>query len=252
MKILIAEDEKLNAEHLVKLLNRIDPSLQVLAIVDSVRLAVKFLRENPSPDLLLFDIHLADGNSFDVFNEINKPIPVIFTTAFDEYAIRAFKVNSIDYLLKPVSYEDLKAAIEKAKRLTGSLVSPALLESISSALMGKPTEYKSRFLVKLGESISSVAVEEINFFIAEEGIVMLVKNDGRRFPVDYTLDQLEKQVDNRKFFRINRKVLLSISAISKATPYFNSRYKVHVQHLSDDESIISRERVSEFKSWLGE
>ncbi|MBL0103802.1 MAG: response regulator transcription factor [Bacteroidetes bacterium] len=250
MKVLISEDEKLNADHLVSLLNRIDPTIEVLGIFDSVKRTVEYLSKNPEPDLLLLDIHLADGLSFDIFNQISSDIPVIFTTAFDEYAIKAFKVNSIDYLLKPIGKDELSDALEKARRLKKEPLTPNLIEALGSALQNANRQFKSRFMVKMGESISSVRVEEILYFIAEDGIVLLVKNDGKRFPLDYTLDQIERMIDPTEFFRISRKVLVAFSSIKKVSPYFNSRFRVSVDHLSDDDGIVSRERASDFKFWL--
>ena len=249
MKVLIIEDEILSAEHLTNMLKKIDASIEVVKIVDSIKTAVEFLQSEPLLDLMFVDIHLADGVSFEIFSKIAIDTPIVFTTAYSEYAIKAFKVNSIDYLLKPIGIEELRTAITKFKKSQGNYTAKKELAKTAVDFFHKQS--KSRFMVKIGDNISSIKTEDIAHFIAEDGIVLLVtKSTGKRFPVDYTSDQLESMVDTDHFYRINRKVLISIDAIQKMSPYFNSRYKISSEHLKDDDGIVSRERVQDFKNWL--
>lgn len=248
MKVIIIEDEKLSAEYLGNLLKRIDASIEVVATFDSVKKSIEALKKEPEVDVLFLDIHLADGLSFDIFSKIAIDTPVIFTTAYDEYAIKAFKLNSVDYLLKPIGKDDLRQAIEKFKKL--NVKKHTVLESITNVYHQLNKQYKTRFMVKLGESIVSVKTDDVIHFVAEDGITILVTKDKKRYAVDYTLDQLEGLISPTDFFRINRKVIISINAVQKVNTYFNSRYKLNSELLSDEASIVSRERVNDFKAWL--
>ncbi len=251
MKVLIIEDEPLSAEHLENLITKCDPSIRIIGKTDSVKKALTILKDETEIDLLFLDIHLSDGLSFEIFEEIDLDIPIIFTTAYNEYAVKAFKLNSIDYLLKPIDKLELKQALTKFDKMTKASSPVKLnkdLEAVINAL-NKPT--KSRFMVKMGETLNSVKIEDIAFFNVEDGTLMLNTKAGKRYTLDYTLDDLELLIDMKHFFRINRKVLLNIDAIKKVSSYFNSRYKLTVEGLIDDMSIVSRERVNEFKEWLG-
>lgn len=257
MRVLIIEDEKLSAEHLANMLQRVDPSIEIMGMLDTVKKGVEALKKDELPELLFLDIHLADGISFEIFKEVKIDIPVIFTTAYNDYAIKAFELNSVDYLLKPISKADLEAALEKYRRwhekdtANGSNeANSGLLERLLPILESKKQAYKTRFLVKLGEQIASVKTEEVAHFIAEDGIVLLVNLQGKRFPLDYTIDQLEQLLDPQLFFRINRKILIHQDAIEKITTFFNSRLKIHAANLSEEAAVVSRERVGEFKAWL--
>ncbi|MBL7901189.1 MAG: response regulator transcription factor [Bacteroidia bacterium] len=247
MNVLIIEDEKLSAEHLVRLLERVDKSIQVLAQYDSVKKSVQEIKKGVTCDLLFVDIHLGDGISFEIFKQVKLDVPIIFTTAFDEYAIQAFKLNSIDYLLKPIALEDLKSALEKFKRLKPV---KSNTEAIFSAYHHYSKPFKNRFMVKMGETISSVKAEAVAHFVSEEGLVLLVTEEGRRYPIDFTLDQLESLLSPELFFRINRKTILNINAIQKVSTYFNNRLKIQANALDEEAAVVSRERVGEFKSWL--
>lgn len=249
MKVIIIEDEQLSAEHLANLLKKADSNIEVTAVFDSVRRTVEAINKGAAPDLLFVDIHLADGLSFEIFDKVEVDAPVIFTTAYDEYAIKAFKYNSIDYLLKPVGLAELKTAIEKYKRINEASTKVSVKE-IKNVYEALSKNYKQRFMVKMGESIVSVRAEEINHFMAEDGIVLLCASNGKRYAVDYTLDQVEEYCDPKFFFRINRKVVVNITSIQKISTYFNGRLKIVSHSLSEDESIVSRERVNEFKQWL--
>jgi DNA-binding LytR/AlgR family response regulator len=249
MKIIIIEDENLSAEHLTNLLQKVDFSISVVKYFDTIASSVNAFKGGLNADLIFMDIHLADGNSFEIFNQVKLEIPVIFTTAFDNYAIQAFKQNSIDYLLKPITLIDLQFAIdkfEKQKKIENS----DLISSIAMAYQQINKNYKTRFLVKLGQTIDSIPTEEIHHFETKDSLSFLVTNKGNHFPIDYTLDQLETQLQPQNFFRINRKIILHIQSIEKVSSYFNSRLSITSKFLVNDARIVSRERVNDFKKWL--
>lgn len=256
MKVLIIEDEPFAQKELERLLGECNQKIEIMECIDSVEDSVDWLKYH-NPDLIFMDIQLSDGLSFEIFDKINIDIPVIFTTAYDEYAIRAFKVNSIDYLLKPVEIDDLNQALKKfenykqkseAKPTEEGFLNREQLEQLLN--LYKPTNYKSRFIAKLGDNIKHIAVEEIPYFYFEEKVVFLVTKQNDRYIVDYTLDQLERLLDPKKFFRINRKYIASIDSIDKVSKYFNSRLKIRLKPHIDDEILISRAKVKDFISWL--
>jgi two-component system response regulator LytT len=247
MKILIFEDEKLNAERRVELIKRYDLSAEVLAILESVDQGVEWLTKNTSPDLIFMDIRLSDGLSFELFERINIEIPVIFTTAYDEYAIRAFKVNSVDYLVKPVDFDELKSAIDKFKKLR-PLLSPEFIETI---LKQSSLKYKTRFLLKIGDQLRHLECKDIAYFIFEDGMVMAVTKTRSSLPMDFSLDHLEQLLNPDNFFRLNRKFIANIDSISKIHSYFNGRLKIDLLPSVDEDIIISRERTGRFKEWMG-
>ncbi len=250
MKTIIIEDEKLSAEHLCNLLRKIDENIQVIATYDSVKQSINAFKYGITADLLFMDIHLADGLSFDIFHKISLDTPIIFTTAYDEYAIRAFKLNSVDYLLKPIGQTELRNALEKFKKYNRNDYT-LVLDNIVQAYQTMNKQYKSRFMIKTGDNIVSVKTENIAHFIFENGIVILVTDKNHLYPVDFTLEQLENILDPAEFFRINRKVIIHINSIQKSGTYFNSRLKITSAYLQDDNAIVSRERVNDFKEWLG-
>jgi DNA-binding LytR/AlgR family response regulator len=249
MKVVIIEDEKLSAEHLSVLLQKIDTSITVIKYFDTITASVTAFKEGLNADLIFMDIHLADGNSFEIFNQIELEIPVIFTTAFDNYAIQAFKQNSIDYLLKPIAFQDLHFSIDKFKKQQQS-GNKDLISSIASAYLQINKEYKTRFLVKLGQTIDSIKTEEIHHFETKDSLSFLVTNKGNHYLIDYSLDQLETILNPKDFFRINRKIILHIQSIEKVSTYFNSRLSITSKFLDNDSRIVSRDRVNDFKKWL--
>ncbi len=250
MNAIIIEDERLSAEHLCNLLKKIDPGITVLSTFDSVRQSVLAFKNGIRADLLFVDIHLADGLSFEIFKEVSFDTPIIFTTAYDEYAIQAFKLNSVDYLLKPVGIDELRNALEKFRKYKQADYS-LMLGNIVNAYQAMNRQYKSRFMVKIGENIVSVRTEDIAHFIFEDGIVLMATKTKHQYPVDFALDQLESMLKPEDFFRINRKVIIHIDTVQKTGTYFNSRLKISSPFLQDDNSIVSRERVNDFKEWLG-
>jgi len=248
MNCLIVEDEKVAAERLVGLIKNYDPSIDVTEIVQSVRLAVQWLNTHQAPDLIFMDIQLADGLSFEIFEQTIVKTPVIFTTAYDEYALKAFKVNSIDYLLKPIDPDELKNAIEKFKESNSPKEIPAqVFDSIMHSLTKK---YKNKFVMNVGEHIKVFTTEDIQCFYSIEKCTFLQNKSGRDYGINYSLDQLEDLLDPAQFFRINRKFIVSLSAISDIISYSNSRLKVKLHSNESNDLIVSREKVQDFRKWL--
>lgn len=249
LKILIIEDEEPATNRLMKMIKEVEPQTELLAAVESVSTAIKWFKENPMPDLLFSDIQLGDGTSFDIFREVTVTCPIIFTTAFDQYAIEAFKVNSIDYLLKPLKKEDLSAALAKFKnnRQPGNVFDISkLLESYNS----KPAAFKTRFIVRYGDHIKTIQTNEIAYFYTEDKVTFLTTFEGRRFAIDFNLDSLESQLEPKSFFRINRQFLISINSISEMFAYTKSRVLIKLKPAAKQETIVSTERSSDFKTWL--
>jgi DNA-binding LytR/AlgR family response regulator len=248
MNCLIVEDEKVAAERLVGLIKKYDPSIDVTEIVQSVKNAVQWLNAHQAPDLIFMDIQLADGLSFEIFEQTIVKTPVIFTTAYDEYALKAFKVNSIDYLLKPIDQDELNNAIDKFKENNTPKEIPAqVFDSIMHSLTKK---YKDKFVMNVGEHIKVFTADDIQCFYSMEKYTFLQNKSGRDYAINYSLDQLEDLLDPAQFFRINRKFIVSISAISDIISYSNSRLKVKLNSNESDDLIVSREKVQEFKKWL--
>jgi DNA-binding LytR/AlgR family response regulator len=249
MKVIIVEDENLSAEHLASLLQKIDENIVVVQYLDTVKATINAFKTGLQADLLFLDIHLADGNSFEIFNNIQIDIPIIFTTAFDKYAIQAFKQNSIDYLLKPISLNDLKFALDKFHKQQQT-TNKTLIENITNAYQQLNKQYKNRFMVKHGQSIETIQTDEIHHFQTQESLSFLFTVKGNRFAIDYTLEQLENMLQPKEFFRINRKIIINIHSVEKVQTYFNGRLIIITNYLDDDARIVSRERVNDFKKWL--
>jgi len=251
-KVLIIEDEKPAADWLKQLVQKFDPRISVLAIIDSVSGAVEWLQQNPVPDLVFMDIQLADGLSFEIFERTKVPCPVIFTTAYEEYAIKAFKVNSVDYLLKPISYNELEAAFQKfGNKVQGLQTNPEVtIELLNKVKEMLRKQYKTRFVIKVGEHLKSITVEEILFFYSLEKATYLCTADFKTYIVDYSLDRISEMVDEHRFFRINRKYILSNQSISDIIFYSNSRLKIKLKKPGEESIIVSRDKVPAFKDWL--
>ncbi|MEX1241494.1 MAG: LytTR family DNA-binding domain-containing protein [Cyclobacteriaceae bacterium] len=253
MNVIIVEDEIPAAEKLERYLQKYDPSIRVLAILHSVKDTVEWLRENRANlDLIFIDIQLRDGLSFQVFQQVTVDTPVIFTTAYNEFALDAFKVNSIDYLLKPITFTDLTSSLKKfsvlKEQLKGKGDDLTRMQETFSSL--KTRTYKTRFMVKVGEHIKSIPIEQVSFFYADGREVYLVAMQGRKFIIDYTLESLEHILDPALFFRLNRTFIVNINAIRDVLVYSNSRLKIIPIQDFDREMIVSREKVNEFKEWF--
>jgi DNA-binding LytR/AlgR family response regulator len=248
-KILIIEDERLAAEKLERMIMKLKPEWTVLGSIETVEYAVKWLNTNPSPDLILLDIQLADGISFEIFDQAEVTSPIIFTTAYDEYAIRAFKVNSIDYLLKPIDPDALNAALLKFERINTKHAPDRM--KLETARQQICRGYKSRFLVKVGSNMLSVLTRDVELFFIDERLVFIRTFQGKTYDVDYSLDQLQQLVDPDQFFRINRNYLVNIDAVTKLVSYSSSRFKLelHPEFRADD-LIVAREKASDFKKWM--
>ena len=231
------------------MVEEIDPDANVIEILDSIQSAVEWFSTHTDPDLAFFDIHLADGLSFDIFNEVQVNCPVIFTTAFDQYAIRAFKVNSIDYLLKPVKKEELASAIKKFMALQAPPPVPDLGKL--AELMGPSrSEHLKRLVIRLGQQLKVLDIQDTAYFYIEEKIVFAVTFKGDRLPLDMSLDELEKQLDPERFFRINRAFIISLESIDALITYSKARIKVKLNPPCDLESISSTDRSPLFREWL--
>ncbi len=247
MKVIVVEDERLAAERLTTLLQEYDPSLQVIAYLESVEETVAYLKSHAHPDLLLLDIHLSDGRSFDIFNQVQYTRPVVFTTAYDQYALEAFKMFSVDYILKPVAGDALAAALNKYRHMAASFSLPDYSRLVPHL---QQQHSKKKFLGKVGQRLFFIDTADIAFFQADNKIVHLVDKEGNRYVVDYTMEQLEDVLHPQHFFRLNRSFIVHIDAIQQVKPYNNSRLKLSVKgNLQQDEMIISRERVANFRAW---
>ena len=260
MNILIVEDEDIAVKKIQKTLLSVDDNARVVGVTDSIKGTVEWLQQHPAPDLILMDIELADGQSFEIFKLTDIKSPVIFTTSYDEYALKAFKVNSIDYLLKPVQKEELRAALDKFKEVKksyvakdGEVVEEARLDSLLKELRSRlePKEYRQRFLVKQGQKLVSIEMNEIAYFFSDGRLNFFKTADNRKFVVDYTMDELEDMVDPKRYFRISRSFYVSVACIDKIEEYFGNRLILMLKPAVDKEALVSREKVTDFKKWMG-
>ncbi|GHN03269.1 DNA-binding response regulator [Cytophagales bacterium WSM2-2] len=250
MNILIVEDEPQAAQRLEKLVKQIIPEATILGQIDSVKKSVSWLKSNPAPDLILMDIQLADGISFQIFEQCEVKSAVIFTTAYDEYALKAFKVNSIDYILKPVDDQELRTAVQKYQRLTNPAANSKMMESIGLAVQMLTKRYKERFVIKVGEHLKSVETDEILFFFSLEKATFVQTKDGKKNILDFTMDQLEDLLDPARFFRINRKYIVHVKSIQDMINHTNARLRLVLKTSDDIDVVVARERVQQFKDWL--
>ena len=247
MKILIIEDEQAAVRRLQKLLSEIDPANEVIAALSTIEAAVQWFKENHTPDLVLMDIHLADGSSFEIFEQVNIHAPIIFATAYDEYALKAFKVNAIDYLLKPIKQNDLEQAIQRVRKTKQSDSSDALMQKLAEA--GFLKKHK-RVLVRMGQSIKLVDLDQVSYFYSKDKISFAVMPGNKRYPLDQSLDQLEHDLDPSHYFRINRQFIVKMESIEEMVAYSKSRVKLKLNPHTEEDAIVSKERSPEFKKWL--
>ena len=266
MTILIVEDEDATARKLRRLVQEVEPDATIAGITVSVDESVEWLQTHPKPDLILMDIELADGQSFEIFNRVSVTSPVIFVTAYDEYAIKAFKVNSIDYLLKPVKEDDLRRALTKLRTMKEAfLEQPDGLKTSLATLLRKlaassSTEepfaaepaYRDRFLVKQGQRLFSVPLSDVAYLFTRNKLSFLKTRDEHEWMIDYTMDELSTLLDPNRFFRLNRQIIAELRAIDKVNLYFNGKLKVTLRPVFEEEVIVSREKAGEFRIWLGE
>jgi DNA-binding LytR/AlgR family response regulator len=260
MKILLIEDEELTARKMQRILADVHPDAQLLATIGSVEESVEWLQTHQSPDLIFMDIELADGQSFEIFNQVTVNCPVIFTTAYDEYAIKAFGVNSIDYLLKPVKEEDLRRALNKLQQLKQVLTTqPDFIQTSLTNLLAQisapqpqTTTYRDRFMIKQGQRLFAIETDEIAYFFTRNKISFIKTHDNREYMVDYPLDELDKMVNPKRFFRLNRQIIAELRAIEKVHLYFNNKLKIQLRPPFEEEVLVSRIKAGDFKIWLGE
>lgn len=247
IKYLIVEDERFAYDEMKRMIHKLRPNYQLINWTETVIQTIDFLQQN-SVDLILLDIRLSDGSSFDIFEQISVSIPIIFTTAYDEYAIRAFKVNSVDYLLKPIDEADLIAALEKFER--NRTITPIIPEykKLEDALM--QNRKKNRFLIQVGDSYHYIDTSDVAYFYSEEKAIFLHTFSNKRYIIDYTLDQIERMLDEKVFFRASRNCITNIRSIKKISKYFNSRLKLTLEPNCPHEVLVSRVRVTDFLSWV--
>lgn len=259
MKVLIVEDEELAVRKISKTLASVDESAEIVGVTDSITSTVNWIESNDTPDLILMDIELSDGQSFEIFNRVTIKCPVIFTTSYDEYALKAFKVNSVDYLLKPIQKEDLAAALQKITQLkdlykpTETPRSDVNIDSLVKELQQKLQlkEYRKRFLVRHAQKLVSVDTDDIAYFFSDGRLNFFKTFDNKKYVVDYTMDELEDMLDPQKYFRISRSFYISVSSVDQIHDYFGNRLLLHLKPVVDKESIVSREKVTDFKKWMG-
>jgi len=252
IRVIIIEDEEAAARRLHKMIGEQMPDAQIINAIDSISVGVDWLKHNPEPDLIFADIHLADGNSFEIFRQFPVHCPVIFTTAYDQYALEAFNVNGIHYLLKPIKKEALAQAIERfRKQYAKQQQQPAInFEKMLSIINAKGVTYKERFVIRFGEHIKTIETADVAYFYTENKANFAVMKDGKRYPVDHNLDEIEQLINPRQFFRINRQFIISYNSIAEMISYSKSRVFIKLNPPSKIETIVSTERSASFKSWL--
>lgn len=249
MKAVIIEDEAIASRRLEKLIEEVSSDINIIATLSSVESGLKWFENNSLPDLIFLDIQLNDGYGFDILDSLENHPPIIFTTAYNEYAIRGFKYNGLDYLLKPIDKKELQRALEKYRLSpypNKEIVEPKIQDFKN--LFQK--QYKHRFMVKVGNHFSTFNVKDIAFFKSENGTICLTTFDGKTYPVEYTIDQLEEILSPIDFFRINRKYMVALSSVKEIHNYFNSRLLLKLHPAQTDEVIVARERCTDFKMWL--
>ena len=251
MKILIIEDEEAAVKRLQKMLKEALPDSSVIDSLESVRSAVQWFKNNPMPDLVLLDVHLADGLSFEILKQVTIDCPVIFTTAYDQYALEAFKLNTVDYLLKPVKKEELQNAIAKFKKHQQKPSTAIDIDKIITSFQKAQQEYKKRFVVRYGEHIKTINTEDAAYFYTETRANFMITKDAKRYVIDYNLDQLETLLDPKTFYRINRQFIIGIHSLDEMLTYSKSRVLIKLNPPCKIETIVSTERSGEFKQWLG-
>lgn len=255
MKVLIIEDELSAQQELKRMLNQIRPDIIILEYIDSIEESIEWLQSNDEPDLIFLDVQLSDGLSFEIFQQVEVKTPIIFTTAFDQYAVQAFKLNSIDYLLKPIEKEELESSLKKFDELQDKIqprqslvIDQDQIKQLFQSNLNK--DYKKRFIIKSGERLRHVSVEDIAYFYSEDDYTYLVAKENAKFIIAFKLDELLNLLDPNDFFRVSRKYITNIHSIKVVNKYFNSRLELILEPPTKDQILISRVRVPEFMKWL--
>lgn len=253
MKVLIIEDEAPAFRRLQKILEEVEPGVEIVEVIDSVEEAVKWLRYHQAPDLFFMDIQLSDGISFEIFDQVKVTKPVIFTTAFDEYMLKAFKVNSIDYLLKPIRPEDLRKSLDKFRELKSQFSGGGIdIHEVVKHIQLNEKSYKPRFLVKMGEKMISVETSNIACFQTRHGVVHLITRQQKTYLTDYSLEELQSQLDPTRFYRANRQFIISFDAIVTVHKYHKGKLLIETPFKLEEDVVVSAEKASDFKAWLGD
>lgn len=250
IRYLVVEDEQPAARRLIRMIGEMRPDWTLVAQVDSIEDATAVLTQQPAPDLAFLDVQLADGLSFDIFQRIEVPCPVVFTTAYDNYAIKAFRVNGLDYLLKPVEPEGLQQSIERFEESRKKPVQSEDLRELIASISRERRDYRRRFLVKTAGRLAFVQVEDMAYCFSEEGSTFITTRKNDRYLIESTIEEIEQELSPEKFFRINRAMIISMDAIHRIEPHFSSRLQLMVQPTFDEEVFVSRQRAAAFKAWL--
>lgn len=251
MKVVIVEDELAASDNLTYLLQVVDADIKVVEVLDSVKSAVAYFKKPYDAELIFMDIHLADGISFEIFENVNITTPIIFTTAYDQYALRAFKVNSIDYLLKPIDEDELMDAIDKLKNhVKEPLIAENQIKGLLSLISKKAKNYKTTFLVGHRDQLIPLKVTDIAYFKIDTGVVKGVALSGQSYVVDGKLEEIEEELDPEKFYRVNRQFIIRKDVIENINYYFNGKLIVNVNPVSDERIVVSKAKATEFKNWV--
>ena len=256
MKYVIIEDEPLAQEELMRMLKSFDPDFELLASIDSVKESINWFKNNENPDIIFMDIHLSDNICFDIFNKVEITVPVIFTTAYDQYAIEAFKTNGIAYLLKPIEEDELIAALKKFRTLTNTNIELSNIHTQIqqlSTLYTQPSplnSYKERVLAKIGDNYQHISMQDVAYFYSEDHYTFVATTDKQRYIINYTLDTLSELINPQHFFRISRQFIVNINAIDNISKHFNGRLKITVKPSFSEDIYVSRNRVQAFLAWL--
>ena len=251
MKVVIVEDELAASENLTYLLHSIDNTIEILKVIDSVKSSVAYFSKSHEAELVFMDIHLADGISFEIFDSVSINIPVIFTTAYNQYALKAFKFNSIDYLLKPIDKDELSDSLEQYKVQTKQKgIADHQIKGLLDLVSGKTKTYKSTFLVNHRDQLIPIKTENIAYFRIDTGIVKGITSDNKSYIIDQKLDDLEEELDPEQFYRTNRQIILNRDAIINIKQYFNGKLTVVVNPVCDERIVVSKAKATEFKAWV--
>lgn len=249
MNILIIEDEYHTAERLESIILNYNENYSIVAKLSSVEDSIAWFSNNKMPDIIFQDISLSDGECFEIYDQLDIDVPIIFTTAYSEYALQAFKLNSIDYIVKPYNKEDIDKVFEKLKSFK-NIFKASDKEILQELVFQKSSKIKNRFLIKLGDKYDYIKSKNIMYAFYDQGITFVLDFNKKKYPLDYSLTELENVLDSQLFFRINRKFIINVNSIRKISNWFNGRLKLKIEPDIDDEIIVSRERVKEFKNWL--
>lgn len=250
-KAIIIEDEKIAAESLRKTIAKVEPEIEILTVIQTIEDSVEYLQANPQPDLIFMDIHLADGSAFSIFDKVKIQCPIIFTTAYDEFALKAFEVNSIDYLLKPIIKEDLERALKKFKNFSAKTYDYSeIFSNFAARIKDEERQYKSYFLVPERDKLIPLSVNNILYVYIDDKVTKVVTNDNKAHYFSQNLDEIMQQLDPRKFFRANRQYIVSHDAIKDITLWFGNKISLNLQVPTPEKIIVSKARVSEFKAWF--